>query len=788
MKFESKKYTYISLFSGAGVGCYGFKMNDFQCIATNELLDARIEIQKANKKCKYNSGYISGDIISESNKQHLFREVDFWKNHEKIDSVDVIVATPPCQGMSSANYKKNNEQKRNSLVVEAIKIIQEIRPRVFVFENVRSFMKTICTDLDGKDKAISESINCNLSKYYNIHSKVINFKDYRVPSSRPRTIVIGTLKEMKNVSPFNLFPTKHPEITVREAIGDLKPLAYGEYDKDDIYHFARLYPKYMEDWIAPLKEGQSAFDNPDEIKPYRIVNGEKQILKSGFMGNKFRRLFWDKSGACIATRNDQLASMDTIHPSDNRVLSIRELMRLMSIPESFCWTEDEKNILDRDEFLKKNELNIRRCIGEAVPTGIMKQISANIKTMLEFEDFVDNYSDSQRDVFLKIYESSDNFYIRTFCQESILIDPKKTGSFYTPQSVVYNSLKSFENSKVNDEINILEPSVGLGAFLPQLLFLVSDSDKVNIDVVDLSKDAIKTLKKALKLLDIPSNVKINFYNLDFLTQYKVLNNKKYDLVITNPPYGKVDNGKLLIYRKTFNEQKIRNTFAFFMKKLANLSDEIICIIPKTFTMAKEYENIRKMYESFPIVAINDFGVKFFKKVFVEIISIHFKQGYTNDISICDHVYGQTIQQPQKYIFDNGTWLLYKEYCRNNHDIHLVNYNMEYDLLTERDSSSHLIKSYIPDIVIEKGGQTIAVFDVKYKNRLRQNRDDSHQLMSYVLLMNVSKCGFIFPSSSGDCGKVYEGILNIKDSDTVINYYEFENKSGNDFIAELEAVF
>ena len=50
--------TYISLFSSAGFVCYGFKMEGFDCIATNELIERRLNVQKANKKCKYETGYI----------------------------------------------------------------------------------------------------------------------------------------------------------------------------------------------------------------------------------------------------------------------------------------------------------------------------------------------------------------------------------------------------------------------------------------------------------------------------------------------------------------------------------------------------------------------------------------------------------------------------------------------------------------------------------------------------------------------------------------------------------
>ena len=117
--------TYISLFSSAGVGCYGFKMEGFECIATNELIERRLNVQKANKKCKYPSGYICGDVTTDETKALLYAEIDLWKKREKIKSVDVVIATPPCQGMSVANHKKSDtEIVRNSLVVESIKIIK----------------------------------------------------------------------------------------------------------------------------------------------------------------------------------------------------------------------------------------------------------------------------------------------------------------------------------------------------------------------------------------------------------------------------------------------------------------------------------------------------------------------------------------------------------------------------------------------------------------------------------------------------------------------------------------
>ena len=68
--------SYVSLFSSAGVGCYGFKMEGFECVATNELIERRLNVQKANSKCKYESGYICGDVTTEATKKLLYSEIN----------------------------------------------------------------------------------------------------------------------------------------------------------------------------------------------------------------------------------------------------------------------------------------------------------------------------------------------------------------------------------------------------------------------------------------------------------------------------------------------------------------------------------------------------------------------------------------------------------------------------------------------------------------------------------------------------------------------------------------
>jgi len=502
--------TYITLFSCAGVGCYGFKMNGFDCIASNELLQPRIEVQRVNHKCKYDSGYICGDATSPETHQRIYDEINMWLEKEGLEQVDVVFATPPCQGMSTANYKKNDhEQVRNSLVVQAMKLIKEIHPKVFVFENVRAFMKSICTDVSGEDMVIKDSIFKNLSDDYNIYWKVINFKDYGVPSSRPRTIVIGTSKQLAHISPLHLFPTRQKEILLKESIGNFPRLQYCEKDKNDPFHFARPFPEYMLDWIKDLKEGETAFDNPDETKPCTFdADGNRIINKGAYMGNKYRRLIWDRPGACIATRSDVMSSQDTIHPCDNRVLSIRELMTLMTIPNTFRWTDhdDKLTVENSDEYLKENEGNIRRCIGEAVPTQIGNDIASKIRTMLDFESYISKKETEN--------VSDKNFYIQSFDLVGEL-----------------NIKDSFEQinmlpSEMNEVSIRLENISDFLTYVPQLCSYYSAAERIDIDIVGLEENDKSKLNSLLKLFKIGSNVSVNI--LSSRSGYK-----HYDVVVEN---------------------------------------------------------------------------------------------------------------------------------------------------------------------------------------------------------------------------------------------------------------
>lgn len=669
--------SYVSLFSSAGIGCYGFKEAGYSCIATVELLERRLKIQKYNNKCMLSSGYICGDMTLLETKDKIFHELNVWKECFGVDDLDVLIATPPCQGMSVANHKKGNELKRNSLVVESIKITQEVKPKFFIFENVRAFLNSICTDIDGNDKTIQEAISMNLGGFYNILYRIVNFKDYGCPSSRTRTLVIGVRKDLQDIAPFDIFPTQTTEKTLRETIGHLPALTeMGEISPNDIYHNFRKYAPHMESWISEIKEGQSAFDNEDIARiPHTVKNGVV-VYNAKKNGDKYTRQYWDKVAPCIHTRNDIMASQNTVHPTDNRVFSIREIMLMMSVPYSFQWTDmpfDQLNTLplkEKQAFLKKEEMNIRQNLGEAVPTIIFRQIANKIRKYLERPTFTnadalalvkENQLWSQERVIKYIRQSQSSFSRLSRIVEMANSERDNTAAYYTRQDVCFGIVNNLPEAKIFSTLSILEPSIGVGNFLPALIDRYANVSNVTIDVVDINPSSIRLLKEMLQHINIPDNFRINFIEGDFLL---LKFEKKYDIVIGNPPYMKLTKEKSLSakYKADAVNKDTNNIFAFFVEKAIRLGSYVSFIVPKSIINAPEFNKTREIMNSYSISHLIDFGEKAFKGVKIETISFTINANRKPDETLVYSYINNSVRRcPQKYLTDSSFpyWLLYR---------------------------------------------------------------------------------------------------------------------------------
>lgn len=597
----------------------------YYCIATVELLERRLNVQKCNNKCAYNSGYICGDMTEQSTKDKIFRELDIWKHGFGVDDLDVLIATPPCQGMSVANHKKKDELKRNSLVVESILMVKSITPKFFIFENVRAFLTSVCTDLDGNDKSIREAIEANLSGLYNISYNVLNFKDYGNPSSRTRTLVIGVRKDLKEITPYDVFPDKQPEQTLRQVIGDMPSLqTMGEICPDDIYHNFRKYAPRMEAWISEIKEGQSAFDNTEISRIPHTVKDGVIVYNAQKNGDKYTRQYWDKVAPCIHTRNDIMASQNTVHPVDNRVFSIREVMRMMSVPPTFKWSEqslEELNALsvkEKEAYLKKEEINIRQTLGEAVPTIIFKQIAHKVRKVLcrstlseqDIKKLIEKRNLTDAAKLIEFIKKSTTYTFAELSKIAELANAQhdNNAAYYTRQDLCFTIVSSLPIPKGQTTVNILEPSIGVGNFLPTLIRKYESATEVNIDVVDIDANSIAILKELVQKIYVPANVHITYINDDFLLHQF---DKKYDVVVGNPPYMKLTKEKKLLaqYKAEAYNKNTNNIFAFFIEKAIKIGKFVSLIVPKSLINAPEFNDTRELIGQNAIRRIIDFGEK-----------------------------------------------------------------------------------------------------------------------------------------------------------------------------------
>ena len=342
----------ISMFSSAG-------------IAETYLPDLNIDIELANELIEERANYYShfypktemiiGDIMSDN----VF---NIYLEKAKALSPKFLLATPPCQGMSSLGRKDYIEDKRNYLIFSVLKVIDELDLDIIVIENVPKFLKLLFP-YEESNLNIIEILKRRYSHKYQIEAVIVNAKDYGVPQSRPRAII----KMYKSFYSWEL-PPKEKEITLREAIGHLPSLESGE--KSNIkYHYALKHSQMHIEVMSHTPEGLSAFKN--EVFYPKKADGTKI---SGFH-NTYNRMHWDLPCAAITTNSGMISGHNNVHPgrikpdgtySDARALSLLELLIVSSLP------------VDWNLPINYKETLVRTIIGEAIPPRLLYKMLSTI--------------------------------------------------------------------------------------------------------------------------------------------------------------------------------------------------------------------------------------------------------------------------------------------------------------------------------------------------------------------------------------------------------------------------
>jgi len=377
----------LSLFASAGVAETYFEEHGVHVRVASELLHERVEIYRH----LYPSvNMIEGDITNRTIYRRIIKEA---RNNQ----CDFILATPPCQGMSTAGLKLKDDP-RNRLIMNVVKAIKAIKPRFAIIENVPEMLST---HIKIKDDwiLIPRYLEKELGKKYNFNEKkVVNAMNYGVAQSRERCIILLSRKDTKIKWEF---PEPSNEIiTMRMAIGDLPSL---DPNVTDISNEERekLFPDYekkrlagisVSPWHMPPKhklrhviammhtpEGETAWNN--EIFYPTLADGTKS---KGYK-NTYKRQWWDRPAYTITKYTSRIGSQENGHPgypivdsknekeriwSDPRTMTIFELMRLSSLPDDWNIPANASTNV------------IREILGEGVPPRLIESALISLERLI----------------------------------------------------------------------------------------------------------------------------------------------------------------------------------------------------------------------------------------------------------------------------------------------------------------------------------------------------------------------------------------------------------------------
>lgn len=391
----------ISLFSGAGISDAGYALAGFEFVVQVELSGQRAAVGRANFA---RSKWIEGDVAAVREKAvQAYREAT-------ADPLALLVLTPPCQGMSSSNPSRGKRhdgshrtlEEKNKLILAALPYAHELRPRVIVAENVRPIL-TLPVEHEGRRGRVIDFFRQGLPDYV-VFEGVVNVADYGVPQDRRRAIVVavrrdepwldGLLRERALPWPRATHaeepgPDELPWVTIRRW------LEFMEYERLDAatpetargtepLHFVPEYSqapdRYLQVSHIPPYSGRSAYENstcpacgfsgvPLKVatcpkcgavmrnRPYVIGESGPRLVR-GFRSS-YRRIHADRPAATVTTASSHMGSDYTLHPWENRVLSVLEVSDLQTVPRFFNWSAVKRT---------KNLYPVRTMIGEAFPS------------------------------------------------------------------------------------------------------------------------------------------------------------------------------------------------------------------------------------------------------------------------------------------------------------------------------------------------------------------------------------------------------------------------------------
>lgn len=318
---SKSEMTFVDLFCGAGGLSKGLEMSGLEGICGLDWFDEAGMTYSRN----FNHPFVNGDIKSPEIKQKFYETVKKQLNGRELS---VVAGGFPCQGFSMAGNRIVDDP-RNSLYLELIEIVKELKPKFIVCENVKGLRSM----LDGR---VEQKILDDFKAIgYNVNVATLCAADYETPQKRERVIFIGNRIGVTNFHPQPMLsPSEY--ITTGQAIEDLM-----EHPEDPAFNH------------VPTKH------RPDMAKKMLELEEGKSLYK-GF-SDAWKKCPWNEPSCTIKENHGGV----NIHPKLPRVLTAREMARLQSFPDDFIFEG------------KKNKQLVQ--IGNAVPPFLGKAIGLAVR-------------------------------------------------------------------------------------------------------------------------------------------------------------------------------------------------------------------------------------------------------------------------------------------------------------------------------------------------------------------------------------------------------------------------
>lgn len=332
IKRESSKerFTAISLFAGVGGGCMGAKLAGGKILAVNEFIEEAQRVYKIN----FPDTPVIPNDIRELSGEDIMKVAGIKKGQ-----LDLLMASPPCSSFSTVGKREegwgevkaysDTKQRTDDLFYEFARVLKEIQPKYFIAENVASLLEGKAKFLFGTEQLdmFGEEIGNGVVKEsetfyhalanagYNVRYEVMDSKDFGVPQSRKRLIIVGVRKDIKQKIRYPL-PVTRKRITLSEAFKNI------ENTKEDL----------EECDISKYAIYQASLDTPIGAKSTKYFSLIKQDP------NKYAGTLTQTAGC--------LSAASIVH-WDNRKFTVKESIAIMGFPKDIYLGDTYSNKIER---------------------------------------------------------------------------------------------------------------------------------------------------------------------------------------------------------------------------------------------------------------------------------------------------------------------------------------------------------------------------------------------------------------------------------------------------------